>query len=203
MIWISLFSLWSSWYSFSAHCQPTHFQCVCVCVCVCMCVYLYLFSLHCTKCDFFFPTWRIGSCSVSLYWLLFSFTYSRPRAPTVLSSWLTMRMTTCTTWVLHTQIQMWFFSTIACVSLTYISFIFTCHTDKPWDDQTPFTGVIYYKTSTNGNIMGTAKRLLEPFCLLQFSLSCMILTENDMRIILIFLPSDKALMSRLAIISQP
>lgn len=72
MIWISLFSLWSSWYSFSAHCQPTHFLCVCVCGrgcgCVCSYVYLYLFSLHCTKCKvIFFYTWSVLAAAQSLF----------------------------------------------------------------------------------------------------------------------------------------
>lgn len=122
MIWISLFSLWSNWDSFSVHCQPTHFPPVCMCIC--SCVYLYLFSLLCEKLT------AVQSHFIGLY----SLTYFRPRAPTVLSSWLIMRMTTHTMWVLqaHANADGIYFQLLTLsVFLSLLSpslWIITCHT---------------------------------------------------------------------------
>ncbi len=141
MISISLFSLWSSWYSYSVHCQPTHIPRVYVCVFVP--VYIYIYLVCCVI--FFFSTWRIDSCSISLYWLLFSFTYFRLRAPMVLSSWLTMRQTTRTMWVLHAHANTDAIPSQLLTLPVFLSLLSShTHTDEPHNDQTPLSRLLVW-----------------------------------------------------------
>lgn len=126
-------------------------------LCLCMYVKRLLCTLHLFVCLF---TWRFHNCSISLHWLLFFFTFSWTRAPMALSSWLTMRMTTRTMWVLHAHTNHVIFSRLLTLPLPLLSLL-SCslslvfhtrtHAGKLHNIQPPFVtfaGVIVGETST-------------------------------------------------------
>ena len=187
----------------SAHTFPV---CVCVCVYVLVCICIYLVGIAQSKIFFLLmKNWQLLCLSLLTFILFYLFPAQGSYGVVKLAYNEDDNMYYVSP--LHTNTHVIFPDYKLCLCFYHfclIHFHLTHWQALGWSNRlVAFTGVIYFKTSANENIVGTAIRLLEPFCLLQFSLNCMILTGNDMRIILTFLPSDKALMSRLVIISLP